>query len=101
MAAVPLVAIEFKTQIGELFCHRRDLLFVRVADADENFSAERQRRVCGHLRFGVGDAEIGVQAHDFAGGTHFRREQNVLAVKTVERENGFLHRPILRPDFLW
>ena len=47
---------QFKSQFGKLFGHRRDVLFVRVAHADENLSAQRQRRARGHLRFGVGDA---------------------------------------------
>ena len=45
-----------------------------------------QGGVGGHLRFGVGDAQVGVQAHDFARGTHFRGEQDVLAEETIERE---------------
>ena len=44
--------------------------------------------------------EVGVQAHDLAGGTHFRREQNVLAVKTVEGKDGFLDRPVTGPNLL-
>ena len=56
-------------------------------------------RVGGHLGFGVGDAQVGVQAHDFAGGTHFRGEQNVLAEKAVEGENGFLDGPVIATRF--
>ena len=90
---------QFKTQFDKLFGHRGGLLFVRVAHADENLSAQRQGRAGGDLRFRVGDAEVGVQAHDLAGRAHFRREQNVLPVKTVERENRLLHRPMFRAGF--
>jgi len=34
------------------------------------------------------------------GRAHFRREQNVLAVKFIEREHRFLTAQLLRPDFL-
>ena len=49
-----------------------DLALVMVADADEHLAPERQRRAGGHLRFGIRYAPIRVQAHDFAGRTHFR-----------------------------
>jgi len=73
---------------------------VCVAHADEHTAGQGQRRVRGHLRLRVGNAEIGVEAHHLAGRTHLGREQNVLAVEAVEREDRLLHRPILRPDFL-
>src|SRR5256885_7856314 len=39
------------------------------------------------LRFRVGDAEVGVDAHHLARRTHFRREQYVLAMKTEMRRS--------------
>ena len=45
--------------------------FVGVLDADEDVAGKRERRLGGHLRFGVGEAEVGVDAHDFAGAISF------------------------------
>jgi hypothetical protein len=67
-----------------LFCHLGRVVFVRVAHADKHAPAQGQWRVRGHLRFGVGNAEIRVETHHFAGRTHFRREQDVLAMEAVE-----------------
>ncbi len=86
---------DLKAQVGELPGDGGDFAFVGVADADEDAAAQGQGRVGGHLGFGVGDAEVGVQAHDFARGTHFRGEQDVLAEKAVEGENGFLDGPVM------
>ena len=91
---------QFKSQFGKLFGQFGGLRLVRIAHADEHATAEGQRRPRRHLRFGVSNAKIGVEAHHLASRTHFGRQQNVLPVKTVERENRFLDRPILRPDFL-
>ena len=40
----------------------RDGVFVGVADADEDVARKRERRHGGHLRFGVGEAEVVVDA---------------------------------------
>ena len=67
--------------------------------ANPNYAASRALYLYYNAQM-VTVHQIGIQAHDFAGRAHFRREQNVLPEKTVERENRFLHRPILRLDFL-
>src|SRR5260221_11308813 len=71
---------QFKTQLGKEPGDARHFLFVGIAHADEYAATHRQWPACRHLGFGVGRAQIGVQPHDFTRGTHFRREQNVLAM---------------------
>ena len=65
-----------------------------VAHADEDAPAQGQGPARGDLGFGIGDAEVRIQAHDFSGRTHFGREQNVLPVKTAEGEYRFFDGPI-------
>ena len=42
------------------------------------------------MTLGVGDAEIGINSHDFTGGFHFRSEQNIDPRETIEGEDGLL-----------
>ena len=71
---------------------RHDLVFVRILDADENMARFRQGRLGRHLRLGVGDAEVGIQTHHFAGGAHFRPESDIDAGKLDERKHRLLDR---------
>ena len=74
--------------------------FVGVADADEDVAGKGERRHGGHLRLGVGEAEVVVDAHDFAGRFHFGAEEDVGAAEFGEGEDGFLERVVGGDDFL-
>jgi hypothetical protein len=59
--------------------------------ADEDVALRGQGAAGGHLALGEGDAEVGVDAHDFAGALHFGAEDDVDAGELAEGEDGFLH----------
>ena len=84
--------MEPETCRAEFPGNRHDLVFVRILDADENIARFRQGRLGRHLRLGVGDAEVGIQAHHFAGGAHLRPEGDVDAGKLDERKYRFFNR---------
>src|SRR5215216_856750 len=86
---------EIRKEPGDA-CH---FLLVRITHADKDASAHREWTAGRHLRFGVGDTQVGVESHDFAGGTHFRRKENVLAMETVEGKDRFFDGPIVGADF--
>ena len=74
-----------------------DRALVPVGHGDEDLAFGGQRVVGGGLALGEGGVEVLVDAHDLAGGAHFRAEQGVhdLALggaEAAERQHGFLDR---------
>ena len=67
-----------------------------IVHGDEHVAAGRQAAfVCGELALGERVREVAVEAHDLAGGTHFRSEQHVdglaeRSAESLERKHGFL-----------
>ncbi len=83
--------VQVETEVDELLRQLHGFRLVGVLDADEQVAPLRQRRTGGHLRLGVGQPEVRVDAHDLAGRFHLRPEGDVHARETHEREHGFLH----------
>src|SRR6202007_3075640 len=75
----------------EVIAKRANAAFIAVVHADEDSAAAGELLPGGQLRLGKGLAVIGGEAHDFAGGTHFRAEDGVHAAEFVEAENWRLH----------
>ncbi len=88
----PDVEAELDQSRGE----QRQLALVGVVHGDEHVAAGRQAAfVCGELALGERVREVAVEAHDLAGGTHFRSEQHVdglaeRSAESLERKHGFL-----------
>src|SRR3546814_20618935 len=78
-------------QPGNLASARENGWFVAVLQRDEDVTRLWQRDARRKLRFGEGRREIEVNAHDFAGRFHFRRQDRVSAGETREGKNGFLY----------
>ena len=82
--------VDVEAEGGEIPGQEGDVGFLRVLDGDEDVAAQGQGGLRGHLGLGVGDAHIGVDAHDLAGALHFRSEGDVDAEEFDEGEDGFL-----------
>src|SRR3546814_15507883 len=73
---------------------RTDTLFpyTTLFRSHEHRAALGQDGPRAQLRLGEGGGEIAVDAHDFAGALHFRREDRIDAGEAGEGEDGFLDR---------
>ena len=55
--------------------------------------------VCAQFGFGEGGAEVGIDAHDFAGRAHFGAEDGVGSGKLIEGQDGLFDRDVGGDDF--
>lgn len=74
-------------------------MFVGFLHADEDVALRGQGAAGGHLAFRKGEAEVGVDAHDFAGALHFGAEDDVHAGEFAEGEDGFFDAVVRGDDF--
>ena len=82
--------VQFVTEVHELANERHSLLLVFVLERNEDVALARDLVARCQLALEVGEAAVAIQAHDFAGGLHFRREGHVNAWELHEGEHGFL-----------
>ena len=66
------------------------LLLIFVLERNEDVALTRDLVARCQLALEVGEAAVAIQAHDFAGGLHFRREGHDIAWELHEGEHGFL-----------
>ena len=81
---------------GEALDGENEGAFVPVGDGDEDGAGGGEGAEGCLFGFGVGGAKVVGEAHDFAGGFHFRGEEGVEggavgAAEPVEGEDGFFH----------
>lgn len=91
--------VQFVTEVHELADERYGLLLVFVLERDENVALARDLVARCQLALEVGKAAVAIEAHDFAGGLHFRRKRDVDARELDEREDGFLDAHVRHVDF--
>ncbi len=82
--------VQFVTEVHELADERNGLLLVFVLERDEDVALARDLVARCQLALEVGKAAVAIDAHDFAGGLHFRRKRDVHTWELDEREHGFL-----------
>ena len=90
--------VDLEAEVHEIAGDGDGAVLVEIGDGEEDVAFGGQRVEGADLGFGVGHAPIGIDAHDFAGGFHFRAEHDVDAGEAVPREDGFLHREMRRDD---
>ena len=92
---------EVEAQVGEFLGDGDDRFFVGVAHGDVD-RARWSGRLPPAAIWDLAKAmrEGGVDAHDFAGGTHLRAEDDIDAGEIVEGEDGFLDGDVLGRDRL-
>ena len=78
--AVPGGGQHAEAEVGQPLDREDRRALVAVGQRDEHRALGGQRAVGGGLRLGERRAELGVEAHDLAGGLHLRREHGVDAV---------------------
>ena len=82
--------VQFVSEVHELANERNGLLLVFVLERDENVAFARHLVVCSELALEVGKAAVAIDAHDFAGGFHFRRKRDIDTRELDEWEDCFL-----------
>ena len=82
--------VNLVAHVNEALDERDGLLLVFVLERDEDVALTRDLVARCQLALEVGEAAVAIQAHDFAGGLHFRREGHVNAWELHEGEHGFL-----------
>ena len=82
--------VNLVAHVHEALDERHGLLLVFVLEGDEDVAFARDLVAGCELALEVGKAAVAIDAHDFAGGLHFRRKRDVHARELDERENGFL-----------
>ena len=92
--------VQFVSEVHELADERDGLLLVFVLERDEDVALARDLVAGSQLALEVGKAAVAIEAHDFAGGLHFRRKRDVDTRELDEREDGFLHAHVRHVDFL-
>ena len=91
--------VQFVTEVHELADKRYGLLLVFVLERDEDVALARDLVARCQLALEVGKAAVAIEAHDFAGGLHFRRKRDVDSRELDEREDGFLDAYVRHVDF--
>lgn len=91
--------VQFVTEVHELADERYGLLLVFVLERDENVALARDLVARCQLALEVGKAAVAIEAHDFAGGLHFRRKRDIDTRELDEREDGFLDAHVRHVDF--
>ena len=87
-------------QRGQRLANADGLGLVAIVDRQEHRADARQRGAGGQLALGERHRHGVVNAHDFAGGPHFRPKDDVYAGEFVERKDAFLDREMCRRDFV-
>lgn len=91
---------DFEAHAVELSGEGDGALFVGVFDGEEDGAFGGQGVSGGELGFGVGDADIVGDTHDFAGGEHFGAEEGIDAGEFEEGEDGLLDGDVVGDDFV-
>ena len=91
--------VQFVTEVHELADKRDCLLLVFVLERDEDVALARDLVARCQLALEVGKAAVAIEAHDFAGGFHFRRKRDVNTRELDEREHSFLDAHVRHVDF--
>ena len=82
--------VQFVSEVHELADERDGLLLVFVLERDEDVALARDLVARCQLALEVGKAAVAIEAHDFAGGFHFRKKRDVHTWELDEREYSFL-----------
>ena len=82
--------VQFVSEVHELANERDGLLLVFVLERDEDVALARDLVARCQLALEVGKAAVAIDAHDFAGGFHFRRKRDIDTRELDERKHGFL-----------
>ena len=82
--------VNLVAHIDEALDERHGLLLVFVLERDEDVALARDLVARCQLALEVGKAAVAIEAHDFAGGFHFRRKRDIDTRELDEREHGFL-----------
>jgi len=69
--------VQFVSEVHELTDERHSLLLVFVLERDEDVALTRDLVTRCQLALEVGKAAVAIDAHDFAGGFHFRRKRDI------------------------
>ena len=91
--------VQFVSEVHELANERDSLLLVFVLERDEDVALARDLVARCQLALEVGKAAVAIDAHDFAGGLHFRRKRDVHTRELDEREYSFLDAHVRHVDF--
>ena len=91
--------VNLVAHVHEALDERNSLLLVFVLERDEDVALARDLVARCQLALEVGKAAVAIEAHDFAGGLHFRRKRDVDARELDEREDGFLDAHVRHVDF--
>ena len=91
--------VNLVAHVYEALDERNGLLLVFVLERDENVAFARHLVACSELALEVGKAAVAIDAHDFAGGFHFRRKRDIDTRELDEREHGFLDAHVRHVDF--
>ena len=82
---------DVESKLHQSRSEQRQLTLVGIVHGDEHVAAGRQTAIVGgQLALGERMREVTVEAHDFAGGTHFRSENRVYFREHIEWDNRFL-----------
>ncbi len=90
-SAVPWVATMFIAEFSQSFGDGKNPGFIVVVDAQKHGPRFRDGDSGGLKRFKHGLAEFRGNAHDFAGGSHFRAQENICFPETVKWKDGFFN----------
>ena len=82
--------VDVVAHVHEALDERDGLLLVFVLERDENVAFARHLVARSELALEVGKAAVAIDAHDFAGGFHFRRKRDVDTRELDKGEHGFL-----------
>ena len=82
--------VNLVAHIDEALDERHGLLLVFVLERDEDVALARDLVARCQLALEVGKAAVAIDAHDFAGGFHFRRKRDVDTRELDKGEHGFL-----------
>ena len=91
--------VNLVAHIDEALDERDGLLLVFVLERDEDVTLARDLVARCQLALEVGKAAVAIDAHDFAGGFHFRRKRDIDTWELDEREDGFLDAHVRHVDF--
>ena len=91
--------VQFVSEVHELANERDCLLLVFVLERHEDVALARDLVAGCELALEVSKTAVAIDAHDFAGGLHFRRKRDVDTRELDEREDCFLDAHVRHVDF--